>query len=77
MDVLCKHINHDIMLGETDFYLCVRRSIFIFQEFILSGQSALSNVLKYILVPDRLKTMVDACNKDTVEVMFPLEEKNP
>ena len=67
--------NHDLMLGETDRYLYVRRSIFIFQEFLLSGQSTLSNVLKDMLKPDRLNTIVDACNKDAVEVKFPLEEK--
>ena len=75
MSELCKHINHDLMLGETDSYLCVRRSIFIFQEFLLSGQSSLSNFLKDMLKPDRLNTMVDTCNKDAVEVKFPLEEK--
>ena len=73
---LCKHINHDLMLGETDCYLCVRRSIFIFQEFLLSGQSALSNVLEDMLVPDRLNTMVYECNEGAVEVKFPLEKSS-
>ena len=33
MAELYKHINHDIMLGETDSYLCVRRSFFISKSF--------------------------------------------
>ena len=75
MDEISKNIHHDLMLSETEGYLFVRMSIYIFQEFILSGQLSLSNVLKNMLKGDRLKKIVNACNKDAVEVMFPLEEK--
>ena len=75
MSEISKHIHDDLMLSETEHFLCVRRNIYILKEILLSGQLTLSNVLKDMLKGKKLKTMVNACKKDAIKVMIPLGKK--